>query len=113
MTEQDNTDPRKPGEGATADSGWQGDAADQGNDLRFGEEQQLIEEQSKANAPEGEHDKADASHGYTSHQDRHDAGEYTDRDQPKTESENDDAHGYTSHQDRDHPGGYTDSDEES
>ncbi|GAA1336352.1 hypothetical protein [Arthrobacter roseus] len=85
MTEQDNTDPRKPGEGATADSEWRGDAGDQGNDLRFGEEQQLIEEQSKANAPEGEQDQADSSQGYTSHQDRHHPGGYTDRDEESSD----------------------------
>ncbi len=81
MTEQDNTDPRKPGEGATADSEWRGDAGDQGNDLRFGEEQQLIEEQSQANASEGEHHSVDTSGGYTSHQERDHPGSYTDHDE--------------------------------
>lgn len=115
MTEVNSTDPREPGKGATSDAGWHGDAGDQGNDLRFGEEQQLIEEQSQGNFPAGGQEEPDTSGGYTSHQERGHPGHYTDRDKPRAEGadgEDGDSHGYTSHQEREHPGQYTDSDEQ-
>lgn len=115
MTEVNSTDPRKPGKGATSDSEWHGDAGDQGNDLRFGEEQQLIEEQAQGDLPDGGSAEPDTSGGYTSHQKRGHPGHYTDRDKPLAGEADDtqgDSHGYTSHQEREHPGHYTDRDEQ-
>ena len=42
--EEQLTDPKPSGQ-STGDDNWRGDAADQGNDIRFAEEQELIREQ--------------------------------------------------------------------
>ncbi len=84
------------GDGSTSDPNWHGDAGDQGNDLRFAEEQQLINEQADRNPSEavdaaeqgGQYtstDPAGASGGYTSSQDPAEEGEYTDKDKPLIE----------------------------
>ncbi|MUK01004.1 hypothetical protein GM708_03105 [Vibrio cholerae] len=84
------------GDGSTSDPNWHGDAGDQGNDLRFAEEQALINEQADradrdpaeavaAAAQEGHYtstEPSDASGGYTSSQDSVEEGEYTDKDKP-------------------------------
>lgn len=84
------------GDGSTSDPNWHGDLGDQGNDLRFAEEQALINEQADraerdpqdakaAAAQEGHYSREDdaskdASGGYTSSQDSSGKGEYTDSD---------------------------------
>ncbi len=87
------------GDGATSDPNWHGDAGDQGNDLRFAEEQQLIHEQAgraerdtseavDADGQGGQYtssEPAGASGGYTSSQDPAEEGEYTDKDKPLIE----------------------------
>lgn len=42
--EEQLTDPKPSGQ-STGDDNWRGDAGDQGNDIRFAEEEQLIREQ--------------------------------------------------------------------
>lgn len=61
--EEQLTDPKPSGQ-ATGDDNWRGDAADQGNDIRFAEEQQLIREQASpesVNRSEGEYTDAEGS----------------------------------------------------
>ncbi|MHA7282593.1 hypothetical protein [Arthrobacter sp. TMS2-4] len=93
------------GDGSTSDPNWHGDAGDQGNDLRFAEEQALINEQSDGGAtevtkdttgrkgteagdaldPDGHYTSADpvgGSGGYTSAENPAEEGEYTDKDRP-------------------------------
>ncbi|WP_434995546.1 hypothetical protein [Arthrobacter sp. Ld5] len=87
------------GDGSTSDPNWHGDAGDQGNDLRFAEEQALINEQSEGGATEVTHtaEAGDAveheghytsaepvggSGGYTSAENPAEEGEYTDKDRP-------------------------------
>lgn len=60
--EEQLTDPKPSGQ-STGDDNWRGDAADQGNDIRFAEEEQLIREQ-----------------GSPASVNRDDEGEYTDKD---------------------------------
>ena len=65
MTENPNeeeqlTDPKPSGQ-STGDDNWRGDAGDQGNDIRFAEEEQLIRKQA---SPKSVH--------------HDDEGEYTD-----------------------------------
>ncbi|MDN4609718.1 MULTISPECIES: hypothetical protein [Arthrobacter] len=87
------------GDGSTSDPNWQGDIADQGNDVRFAEEQSLINEQAgradrdtsvdvDAAEEEGQYTSAEpagASGGYTSSQAPEEEGEYTDKDKPLIE----------------------------
>jgi hypothetical protein len=79
------------GDGSTSDPNWHGDIGDQGNDLRFAEEQALIEDQanrtdrdpSEAAGQEGQYtdsEPAGGSGGYTSSQAPAEEGEYTDKD---------------------------------
>jgi len=82
------------GDGSTSDPNWHGDLGDQGNDLRFAEEQALINEQADraerdpaeavaASEQEGHYtsnDPGNDSVGHTSDQDSPDEGEYTDSD---------------------------------
>lgn len=85
------------GDGSTSDPNWHGDLGDQGNDLRFAEEQALINEQADradrdpqdavaAAAQEGHYSREDddaskgTAGGYTSSQDSSGEGEYTDSD---------------------------------
>lgn len=79
MSEQANegqiVNPNKDG-GATSDENWHGDAGDQANDLRFAEEQQLINTQAEddyTSTPTA----ADGA-GYTGSQDPAREGDYTD-----------------------------------
>jgi hypothetical protein len=86
-------------DGSTSDPNWQGDIADQGNDVRFAEEQSLINEQAgradrdtsvdvDAAEEEGQYTSAEpagASGGYTSSQAPEQEGEYTDKDKPLIE----------------------------
>ena len=77
------------GDGSTSDPNWHGDAGDQGNDLRFSEEQALINEQAQGGSAgdtaedEGHYTSAPAageSGGYTSAENPAEEGEYTDKD---------------------------------
>ncbi|MEC5199411.1 hypothetical protein RCH21_001642 [Arthrobacter sp. PL16] len=84
------------GDGSTSDPNWHGDIGDQGNDLRFAEEQALIKEQADradrdpseaaaAAEQEGHYTSsapAEGSGGYTSAQEPEKEGEYTDKDRP-------------------------------
>ncbi|MBD8042334.1 hypothetical protein H9638_00765 [Arthrobacter sp. Sa2BUA2] len=63
--EEQLTNPKPSGQ-STGDDNWRGDAADQGNDIRFAEEQELIREQA---SPESVR--------------RDDDGEYTDAEGSK------------------------------
>lgn len=75
MSEQSNEGQvRNPNEGggATSDPNWQGDAGDQGNDLRLAEEQRLIREQGSG--------KSDVGGGYTGREGDLEEGEYTDQE---------------------------------
>lgn len=87
---QEEVNPNK-GDGSTSDPNWRGDAADQGNDLRFAEEQQLINSQAQNADPDGigadgvaggytGAQVPEPSGGYTGSQDRTEEGEYTDAD---------------------------------
>jgi hypothetical protein len=93
MSEQPNNSEVNPnkGDGSTSDPNWHGDAGDQGNDLRFAEEQQLINSQSQNDesvaGPTGGvtggytgAQRADGVGEYTEGQDQPDEGEYTDVD---------------------------------
>lgn len=56
----------KPSGQSTGDDNWRGDAADQGNDIRFAEEQELIREQASPESvrrddDEGEYTDAEGS----------------------------------------------------
>jgi hypothetical protein len=86
---------RNEGDGSTSDPNWRGDLGDQGNDVRFAEEQSLIEEQAgRADrdttgdvdaAEEGTYTSAEPAGdagGYTSAEDPAEEGEYTDVDKP-------------------------------
>ncbi|KNC18710.1 hypothetical protein AC792_10465 [Arthrobacter sp. RIT-PI-e] len=80
------------GDGSTSDPNWHGDLGDQGNDLRFAEEQALIKEQAEraerdpaeavaASQQEGHYTANDADgSGVSSSTDPADEGEYTDTD---------------------------------
>lgn len=72
------------GRASTSDPNRPGDAGDQGNDLRFAEEQRLINEQADPVEEEaGSYTSAEPeghSGGYTSAQDPAEEGEYTDKD---------------------------------
>jgi hypothetical protein len=81
------------GDGSTSDPNWQGDVGDQGNDLRFAEEQALINQQADradrdpeeavaASQQEGHYTRSDAdgSGAGDSSQGSSDEGEYTDTD---------------------------------
>ncbi|MBG6225184.1 hypothetical protein IWX63_001749 [Arthrobacter sp. CAN_A2] len=72
------------GDGSTSDPNWHGDAGDQGNDLRFAEEQALINEQAdRPSEDEGHYTSAapaGESGGYTSAEHPAEEGEYTDKD---------------------------------
>lgn len=80
------------GDGSTSDPNWHGDIGDQGNDLRFAEEQALINDQansgsdsSETTGQEGQYtnsEPAGGSGGYTSAQTPAEEGEYTDKDKP-------------------------------
>jgi hypothetical protein len=60
--EQEQLTNPKPSGQSTGDDNWRGDAADQGNDIRFAEEQELIREQaSRHRDDEGEYTDADGS----------------------------------------------------
>ncbi|MFZ3452068.1 hypothetical protein [Arthrobacter sp. 7Tela_A1] len=57
------TDPKPSGQ-STGDDNWRGDVGDQGNDIRFAEEQELIRQQASPaslNKDEGEYTDADGS----------------------------------------------------
>lgn len=60
--EEQLTNPKPSGQ-STGDDNWRGDAADQGNDIRFAEEQELIREQAspKSVHREGEGEYTDAA----------------------------------------------------
>ena len=62
--EEQLTDPKPSGQ-STGDDNWRGDAADQGNDIRFAEEQELIREQASPAAvrrdDDGEYTDAEGS----------------------------------------------------
>ena len=87
------------GDGSTSDPNRQGDLGDQGNDVRFAEEQALINQQADradrdtseavdAAEQEGHYtssEPAGGSGGYTSAQKPEEEGEYTDKDKPLIE----------------------------
>ncbi|NOJ59366.1 MULTISPECIES: hypothetical protein [unclassified Arthrobacter] len=81
------------GGGATSDENYRGDAGDQANDLRFSEEQQLINSQAKGEFPDsdtenlepvpgggytGAQKRGATDSGFTGEQDPAKEGEYTD-----------------------------------
>lgn len=93
MSEQPHNSEVNPneGDGSTSDPNWHGDAGDQGNDLRFAEEQQLINSQAQNADTAGDAagtvtggytgaQRADGAGEYTEGQDQLDEGEYTDVD---------------------------------
>ena len=93
MSEQPHNNEVNPNkdDGSTSDPNWHGDAGDQGNDLRFAEEQQLINSQAQNADAVGETtgaatggytgaQRADGVGEYTEGQDQLDEGEYTDKD---------------------------------
>ncbi|MBD7994933.1 hypothetical protein H9639_06435 [Arthrobacter sp. Sa2CUA1] len=84
----------KPSGQSTGDDNWRGDAADQGNDIRFAEEQELIREQA---SPESVR--------------RDDEGEYTDAEGSKEPpAGKDSTHGrHGTSGSKETEGGYTDS----
>lgn len=92
--EEQLTDPKPSGQ-STGDDNWRGDAGDQGNDIRFAEEQQLIREQA---SPASVHRDKEHHGGKHKHGEE---GEYTDKDD---QDETDDDGGRS---DKDE-GGYTD-----
>lgn len=112
--EEQLTDPKPSGQ-STGDDNLRGDAGDQGNDIRFAEEEALIREQASPASLEhnndGEYtDRDDAESAQASQPE----GEYTDRDdadrakssQPEGEyTDRDDADGAKPAQGE---GGYTD-----
>lgn len=75
--EENLTDPKPSGQ-STGDDNLRGDAGDQGNDLRFAEEEALIREQ--------------ASPASVNHEEE---GEYTDRDDADGPKPTKDEGGYT------------------
>lgn len=105
--------------GATSDKNWHGDAGDQANDLRFSEEQQLINSQAHGDFPDADNEKVEpvpgggytgaqtgdgTDSGYTGAQDADEEGEYTDTEEdpadgPKAEGEYTDADDVPSLQD--------------
>ncbi|MCC9197439.1 hypothetical protein QNO08_00375 [Arthrobacter sp. zg-Y820] len=76
--EEQLTDPKPSGQ-STADDNYRGDAGDQGNDIRFAEEEQLIREQASPKSvnrdDEGEYTDAEGAEGGKSGKDE---GGYTD-----------------------------------
>lgn len=93
MSEQPHNSEVNPnkGDGASSDPNWHGDAGDQANDLRFAEEQQLINSQAQndesvADPTDGVTggytgaQRADGVGEYTEGRDQLDEGEYTDKD---------------------------------
>ncbi|WP_043442814.1 hypothetical protein [Arthrobacter sp. L77] len=96
------------GDGSTSDPNWHGDAGDQGNDLRFAEEQALINEQAEGGPAEAEDAVEQEGHytsaeptggsgGYTSAENPAEEGEYTDKDRPLIDK----PHGEGEYTDRD------------
>ena len=75
--EEQLTDPKPSGQ-STGDDNWRGDAGDQGNDIRFAEEEQLIREQASPASVN-----------------RDDEGEYTDKDDADGGSRAKEEGGYT------------------
>lgn len=102
---QDEVNPNK-GDGATSDPNWHGDAGDQGNDLRFAEEQQLINSQAQNADVDG---SAGATGGYTGAQRADGAGDYVEGQDAASEGEYTDADGQTDN-DAEVEGEYTDVD---
>ncbi|WP_028281444.1 hypothetical protein [Arthrobacter sp. H5] len=93
MSEQSKDEGREvnpnEGGGSTSDENWHGDAGDQANDLRFAEEQQLINSQAHGEFPDGSVDETvtggytgaqtpTSDGGYTSAENSVEEGEYTD-----------------------------------
>lgn len=104
---QENVNPNR-GDGSTSDPNWHGDAGDQGNDLRFAEEQQLINSQAQ-NADVGGVSGSGATGGYTGAQRADGAGEYTEGSDQPDEGEYTDVDG-TTDADAEVEGEYTDVD---
>ncbi|NJC24337.1 hypothetical protein BJ994_003413 [Arthrobacter pigmenti] len=104
---QENVNPNK-GDGATSDPNWHGDAGDQGNDLRFAEEQQLINSQAQNADPEAG-GASGTTGGYTGAQTANSDGGYTEGQDAPTEGEYTDADG-VSDNDAEVEGEYTDVD---
>ncbi|WAP51918.1 hypothetical protein OL239_00720 [Arthrobacter sp. ATA002] len=78
--EEQLTDPKPSGQ-STGDDNWRGDAGDQGNDIRFAEEEQLIREQASPASvnrdDEGEYTDAEGA-GSTGGTPAKEEGGYTD-----------------------------------
>lgn len=110
MSEQPHNSEVNPneGDGATSDPNWHGDAGDQGNDLRFAEEQQLINSQAQ-NADAVGDASAGVTGGYTGAQRADGVGEYTEGGDQLDEGEYTDVDG-TTDADSDVEGEYTDVD---
>lgn len=109
MSEQPHNSEVNPnkGDGSTSDPNWHGDAGDQANDLRFAEEQQLINSQAQNEDTEGV--AAGGRGGYTNAQRAGDAGDYTEGQDQPDEGEYTDVDG-TTDADSDLQGEYTDAD---
>jgi hypothetical protein len=110
MSEQPHNSEVNPneGDGSTSDPNWRGDAGDQGNDLRFAEEQQLINSQAQ-NDETAADPSGGATGGYTGAQRADGVGEYTEGQNQLDEGEYTDVDG-TTDADSNLEGEYTDVD---
>lgn len=110
MSEQPHTSGVNPnrGDGSTSDPNWRGDAGDQGNDLRFAEEQQLINSQAQNDESVAD-ETGSVTGGYTGAQRADGVGEYTEGESQLDEGEYTDVDG-TTDADPDRQGEYTDAD---
>ena len=110
MSEQPHNSEVNPnkGDGSTSDPNWHGDAGDQANDLRFAEEQQLINSQAQNDESVAD-STGTVTGGYTNAQRADGVGEYTEGESQLTEGEYTDVDG-TTDVDSGVEGGYADAD---
>jgi hypothetical protein len=110
MSEQPHNSEVNPnkGDGSTSDPNWHGDAGDQANDLRFAEEQQLINSQAQNDQSVAD-PTGSVTGGYTNAQRADGAGEYTEGESHLAEGKYTDVDG-TIEVDSGVEGGYTDAD---
>jgi hypothetical protein len=74
-------------DGATPDTTRRGDVGDQGNDLRFAEEQQLINQQAERHGSAAASASSETEGSYTSAAPTSDEGGYTGAQKPDQEGE--------------------------
>lgn len=110
MSEQPHNSEVNPnkGDGSTSDPNWHGDAGDQGNDLRFAEEQQLINSQAQNDESTAD-PTGGVTGGYTGAQRADGVGEYAEGAGQVDEGEYTDVDG-TTDVDSGVEGEYTDAD---